>query len=350
MYSHLLRRGIVTLTVLGLAGCGAESTEPTPPATLAPITPELAVTSNTWLTRRDMPIDRIFMTVATVPKAAGQSIVYAIGGLRTMTRTSLGEVRAYNVTTNTWDYWRKDMPAALYQTNGAGVINGKIYISGGVPYAWTKLANGPRKSLFVYDPAKDTWTRKKDMPEVGGLGVTGVIDGKLYVISDCFEVGSAIPQWGECWAIPGGRPGVSNFFRYDPATDSWARLPSPRHTYFSFGAGGVIDGKFYLAEPNGGGASQDLEVFEPATNSWSTRAEPPSDLRPSFGTLEMKLWVFGLYGINIYDPATDAWTSRPLTTSADVADMQASKVFVGGKARFELVGGSRPGDNLQYIP
>jgi hypothetical protein len=347
MYRHLLPPASVWLSLMVLPSCAPETTQPSLSEASVPVAPALTVTSNSWLTRRNMPIDRVFMTVATVPDAAGRSVVYAIGGMHTTTRLTLGEVRAYNAATNTWQYGRKDMPEALYQTNGAGVIDGKIYISGGLPYAWTKLAHGPSKSLFVYDPAKDTWTRKKDMPEVGGLGVTGVIDGKLYVISNCFEVGLSKPQWSECWAIEGGRPDIANFFRYDPATDSWARLPSPKHTYH---VGGVIDRKFYVAEYNGGYGSQELEVYDPSTNSWATAAAPPYDLPPSFATLGGKLWVFGLHAIHIYDPATDAWGSRPLTTDAAVADMKASKVLVGGKPRFELIGGNRPGNNLQYVP
>ena len=37
---------------------------------------------------------------------------------------------AYNVATNTWTF-RHRLPKPLAGSNGAGVINGKIYVSGG---------------------------------------------------------------------------------------------------------------------------------------------------------------------------------------------------------------------------
>ena len=34
----------------------------------------------------------------------------------------------------------------------------------------------------------------------------------------------------------------------------------------------------------------------------------------------------------------------------DAADLTATRVFLNGQPRVEVVGGSRPGNNLQYIP
>ena len=349
MSYRLLISSLLTLSVLGLAACREETTQPNT-ALDQPTIPQLAAASNTWLTRRDMPLDRRGLSAAVVPNAAGQSILYAIGGA-TPTGSTLGEVRAYNVATNTWTS-RPDMPAALWGMNGAGVIKGKIYVSGGLPFDWTKPSKGPRKSLLVYDPGANVWTRKRDMPEVGGLGVTGVIKGKLYVISDCFELGSSHLQWGQCWAIPDGRPAMTNFFGYDPATDNWVRLPSPKRAFYQ--SGGVIDGKFYVVGPA-------VEAYDPSTNEWTTMpSTPPPAFRfgaPTVAALGGKLWVAGLDNIDshvvpsmwIYDPVSETWTSRP-TPGTDVRDAYTIKVFLNGQPRIEAVGGSRPGNNLQYIP
>jgi hypothetical protein len=63
-------------------------------------------------------------------------------------------------------------------------------------------ADFPWGTLYVYDPAANTWTRKSDIPAVtneagdryygAGNGVTAVIKGKLYVVSGCFM---AWPPW-----------------------------------------------------------------------------------------------------------------------------------------------------------
>jgi N-acetylneuraminic acid mutarotase len=51
----------------------------------------------------------------------------------------------------------------------------------------------------------------------------------------------------------------------------------------------------------------------------------------------------------VYDPATDAWTRRAPMPSPR-ADIAASQVRLNGQARIEVVGGSVPGNNLQYVP
>jgi hypothetical protein len=52
---------------------------------------------------------------------------------------------------------------------------------------------------------------------------------------------------------------------------------------------------------------------------------------------------------SVYDPATNAWTNRaPMPTMR--SRFSASRVVLNGMARIEVVGGSRPGNNLQYMP
>ena len=55
--------------------------------------------------------------------------MYAIGG-RNPNGVPIAAHAAYNVATNTWTF-RRGLPVPLAFSNGAGVINGKIYVSGG---------------------------------------------------------------------------------------------------------------------------------------------------------------------------------------------------------------------------
>ena len=50
--------------------------------------------------------------------------------------------------------------------------------------------------------------------------------------------------------------------RYDPATNKWATLPSPKHAYRY--VGGVLYEKLYLV----GGQT---EMYDPATNRWTDK-------------------------------------------------------------------------------
>ena len=62
---------------LTLAGCGDNPTQPDAGAVQPRPTAELAVASNSWLTRRDMPYERWALATAVVQTAAGHSILYA---------------------------------------------------------------------------------------------------------------------------------------------------------------------------------------------------------------------------------------------------------------------------------
>ena len=72
---------------------------------------------------------------------------------------------------------RAPLPAARQLPNGAAVINGKIYVAGGL----TPL--GPTRSLYVYNVASNSWTTKASMPIRSHGGAAAAIDGKLWVIA-----------------------------------------------------------------------------------------------------------------------------------------------------------------------
>lgn len=335
MRHRVLLPSLLTIGALGLAACGEQTTQPNT-AVDQPAAPQLAVTSNTWLTRRDMPLELFEQVAAVVPNAAGQSILYTIAGRKWEWfghPVPMGEVRAYNVATNTWTS-KQDMPAARYGMNGAGVINGKIYVTGGFT-----SERQPTASLFVYNPASNTWTRKRDMPAAGGGGVTGVIGGKLYVVT----------------FSPGLPDTVANFFRYNPTTDSWTKLPRPTNYSRLDVGGGVINKKLYLIGPR-------VLEYDPVTNQWTRKGSWGSGLEGKTVALLAQLYVFGAEldaggvpsrGIFIYDPLRDTWEKKPLLTEfgyGGASERTATRVFLNGQPRVEVVGGARPGNNLQYIP
>jgi len=362
MTYRFLLPSLMVLGAFGVAACGEEATQPNTVVN-EPAAPQLAVASNTWLTRRDMPLELYEQVTAAVPNAAGQSILYAIGGGKVESPypgapIPMGEVRAYNVATNTWTS-KQDMPVARWGMNGSGVINGKIYVTGG----YTKAGyRGVTSSLFVYDIASNTWTQKRSMPAAGGDGVTGVIKGQLYVVA--FNYAYHNPE--------------VNFFRYNPSTDSWTRLPSPTGYPSLNAGGGVIKDKLYLTgrtealqEPPWTGSKSPVLEYDPITNRWAQKRPwtnqycvfVSDDCYVGDQTVVMlsHLYVIGGYtagrtggaGIFIYDPVSDSWASKPLLTTFsywDAGRLASARVFVDGKPRIEVIGGYRPGNNKQYIP
>ena len=185
--------------------------------------------------------------------------------------------------------------------------------------------------------------------------MTGVINGKLYVVSGCFENDSEHGYFESCSPL---------FFRYNPATDRWLQLPSPFAVpEYGPSIGGVIDGKFYVMTSN----AANFAAYDPATNRWTplnalgggTRYEAAS------AVVGGKLYVFGglrydnfstdtlivdtLATTVRYDAATRTWAQR-----ADLpgprAGSAADRLYLNGKARIEVLGGSGTGNNLQYTP
>jgi len=331
---------------VALAACAPDTTEPNTPADPAPSAPTLALAHGTWMKRAPLWSDRWQLAVAAVTNAAGQSVVYAIGG--TSATAVQSKVMAYNTATNTWSL-KAPLPRALHSTNGAAVINGKIYVSGGfTDFHPSAYYPSQSSALYRYDPRTNTWSQLRDMPDIGTRGVTGVINGKLYVVTTCYE--DFVGYYDTC--------DPARFFRYNPATDRWVTLPRPHNSY-EYGTGGVLDGKFYVT------AGLSLEMYDPATNQWTVKAPPPSPTHwGAAGAVQYaKLYVFGGFSgwnpdgtraaagtTSIYHPATDTWTAGPPMPYPQWGIAAVSRVVYDGRPRIEIVGGARPGNNQTFFP
>jgi N-acetylneuraminic acid mutarotase len=229
----------------------------------------------------------------------------------------------------------------------------QIYLSGGL-----SGRKSYRDELYMYDPATNTWASKQPLPITGYWGATGVIDNKLYVVTSCRWQEDCL-YYGD-YMLPSGHPDRW-LFRYDPLTDTWTELaipPSGTGGHVTMGIGGTIGKKLYV----GIGESNILQVYDPVTNTWVEKATPRA-LRSggAFATLGARLYMAGgirwnadgtyseVRATNVYDPATNTWTNKaPLPTPR--AWTAASRVVVNGQPRIAVVGGPRPGNNLQYIP
>jgi hypothetical protein len=100
-----------------------------------------------------------------------------------------------------------------------------------------------------------------------------------------------------------------------------------------------------------------MNVYDPATDTWTRKTTNMAVRGGAARTvLGAKLYMIGgaqggalVRTTSVYDPGTNRWTNRAPVPSVRYG-AAAARVFLNGQARIELVGGSLPGNNLQYTP
>ena len=223
-------------------------------------------------------------------------------------RQTKNTVQMYDPSSDRWEL-TTPMPIGLNH-NMAATVNGKLYMIGG--QLTDAGAGNFSDRVFEYDPSTRQWRERARMPTARGAGVAVVADSKIYVA--------------------GGRPPRGNDFAvYDPQTDTWRTLPN-MPTGRNHLAGAELNGKVYIVGGRFEAGFQSpqtpvVEVFDPPTNAWSTRAPMPK-ARGGINGLAAHgcLHVFGGEGHaeasnglhddhDVYNPVTNTWVSlAPMPT------------------------------------
>ena len=165
----------------------------------------------------------------------------------------------------------------------------------------------PMASVDVYDPATNEWESRAPLPAPTHHAAAAVAAGRLYVIG----------------GYTGGRlrwTASETVYQYDPARDSWATrapMPTPRGGLAAAGVGDRIHAL--------GGTSDRVtnahEVYDAAANRWSS-ANPMPTPRDHLAAVAFqgRVWVLGgresfigtqYANVEVYDPATDSWRVAP---------------------------------------
>jgi N-acetylneuraminic acid mutarotase len=249
--------------------------------------------------------------------------IYSLGGLR----SSFGvrpEVNRLDPVDFRWA-GRAPLPAARSQ-HGSAAAFGKIYAVGGF-LGWGNTT----ATVDVYDPASNSWSAAAPLQVGRYFPCSASVGGKVYAI--------------------GGNGGVSALNSvevYDPVQNNWtfcSPMPTARYECKCAVVGGII----YVL---GGVNSTDVEAFDPSADTWTTKASMPTlrwgfDCAPSGG----KIYVFGGYdnafmppvtyytAVEIYDPATDSWS----TGSANMGTPRIYHRSIAFKDRILVIGGGQQG-------
>jgi N-acetylneuraminic acid mutarotase len=227
--------------------------------------------------------------------------------------------------------------------HSAAVVNGKIYVIGG-----GGADNKPVASVHVYDPATGTWAARANMPTARALFGASAVGGTIYAVG-----GTTI-----------GLDKLAVVEAYDTVTDTWTRkadLPTPRNALST----AVVDGKVYaiggwgIDRPEGGWETLDktavvpdfstVEVYDPKTDTWATRADmPTARSHMTVSAIGGKIYAIGggfgprsrrgvayLPLLEVYDTASNRWA--PAANMPTARSVLSSSVIDG---RIYVLGGA----------
>jgi N-acetylneuraminic acid mutarotase len=240
--------------------------------------------TDTWTLKKPMPNPRQVFAVAVY-----QNKIYCLGGTTDDSHWGTTEyshysnvIDVYDPATDTW-VTKHNMPTARLGLQ-ANVVNGKIYLIGGLPQSDLNE---------VYDPANNTWETKAPLPNSTGGFASAVVNNKIYSVGTYYN-GSY----------------VSTTQIYDPDTNTWstgAPLPSSinegGYSVAAATTGIMAPKRIYVYD----GLS--LQVYDPQNDSWTFAADHlPIRNRAAIGVVNDMLYVIGGYTLTYPNP----WT--PVTT------------------------------------
>ncbi len=230
-------------------------------------------------------------------------------------------------------------------------INGKGYIGTG----WNGTVN--LTDMWEYDPAMNTWTQMANFPgtprygaagfALGNFGYVGLGSDAIYPAYtfplDFWRFDPATNSWAAKATFPGnGRYTISTFaigafgyigtgwdggyygdlWRYDPTTDSWLQRANFGGGARQSAVGFAIGTKGYFSSGNNGGNFNDLWEYDPTSNTWTQKAGFTAAAR--YGASCFVLNGLGFIGTGngptilndlwAYNPVTNTWAVEPVFT------------------------------------
>lgn len=161
------------------------------------------------------------------------------------------------------------------------------------------------EDFWKYDPASDSWSQIANYPEGKCYHATA------FVIENKAYVGSGRLENGTY---------SRKFFRYDPSLNTWSPIADLPGQQRRGAVGFSINGKGYVGTgQTGSGYVNDFFEYNPATNTWQVRASLPAAGRTS--AVGFSIGNYGYLGTGNtnmgssndfyqYNPATNTWVVR----------------------------------------
>ena len=246
--------------------------------------------TNTWTTKSaTYPDNQVNNMACGVLTLAGTPYIYCVGGSAAGQTTATARVFLYDPIANTIssltasDNWPGDTAGTILP-GGFAVTGNKLYIVGGF-----NINVASTNQIWQFDPtlgAGAKWTQKVNTPAGVMYAPTCAIGGIIYSAGASDYVGGAVID-------------TTNSFSFNPGTNTIGAIAAiPRAAGETRGL--TFNGQMLVM---GGGRvppnpSNEVDVYDPGSNSWSTNIAPFVTPRRNFATDTdgtTTIWLAGGY-------------------------------------------------------
>jgi N-acetylneuraminic acid mutarotase len=197
--------------------------------------------------------------------------------------------------------WTSSTPMPIAKDDfGVAVINGKIYIAGGM----TGAEGTPLDSMAVYDPQRNEWEQLERLPQLRRSVRAISIDHNVLVVGGSTATEIANSVWS-----------------YDTVSNDWIEMTDAPLPMQGFGLI-AVDSKVFALGGYGGEDEDYLDTvfeYDPEMDHWTPR-QSMAVPRTQHSVVEMDGLIYVLGGLNdtgtldsveVYDPSTDQWHEAP---------------------------------------
>lgn len=290
--------------------------------------------TNSWSSAGTMLAERLNFTATLVP--SGQVLVSE--GASPTSNPPPPYIQLYDPATNSWS-------ASI----NAGWSNQTATL---LPSGEVMLVGGDAQTILLGPPPTSQWIAAAP-PVVARSGQTATLlsSGKVLVAGGSTSGGSCNQYPGD--GIP---PILASTETYDPSTNTWAASAPMTTARYDHLATLLLSGKVLIVGGTnfwfGGGACQTggsiagAELYDPATNIWSS-ATPGNGLgfgQARYNTITLlysgKVLVDGSGGAELYDPTTNTWSmtgphTAPSRVFSTATLLPSGQVLVAGGAAYD---------------
>ena len=316
--------------------------------------------SNTWTRTNDLPFPRSQCELASF--VLNNKIILIGGRNSSVDKNALPYVTEYNPDANLWCAL-PPMPTNLVSC-AAQAVGGKIIVATGGEGSSTLPTATTRTGVL-----EEKWFTGPSMPLDSSEVTSCVIGNKFYIVGDSTDYTEILDLATGTWTystvirpfpyhhhageVYNGKfyligslddNGFGKMQIYDPATDSWT--VGPTAPFLSGSApSALINGEIYVC---GGcvawiSATDQLAKYNPISNTWTSLTHMPQGRHHAgSGTDGKKFYLFGGRAgaggvvedgsntVQIYDPATDTWVSSdtPGSSIAPVPQMRSGSMRI----------------------